>query len=852
MRNNLQLITALFVGLSVVFCGSMLVPWAVESGDPEATALPDLAIFKYKESGIFAPGREVKYAFYFVNQSMSVANDVRIVDVMAPHTTYVSSSQPGFVLIQAGPDEVVWVKDRLSDFEMGWLSLTVRVDEDAPVGGWLEDTASILCLDAEGDSSNNAYSVSARVLPEEPDLAVRKGLYAGSSVPGPGQRITYEILAKNQGGSDAHSVRITDTLPAGTTYVTTTNSCGYTVTQTGSTVVWETDTVSADSSCEYPGIFLDVQLAGDFDPSEDWLDNVVEISTVDTEANVDNNRNRYLWKSEPGPYGAAVTSVDDETMQLLNEGGFDWMIYYLDWSKTEPEDGSYWWRDVDDAAWKAWWYHKKLAVRVDRAPAWARGSGTSSAPPADPDTLRDFLQAVASGERQYTTNGPVHHVPKIDAFIVWNEPNLAAEWGGNAPDAASYTALLQAAYNGVKAGDPSALVISAGLATNSGGSDDAVDDRAFLQGMLDNGACSFFDQLGANPLGFASSPDDLSDPNGYDFSRARELRAVLIDNGCAKDLFAAEMGWLRDTTQDLGGYNWMKVSEIDQAHYLARAYHKARREWSWMGPMATWNLDFARFYSDIDQMHWFGIIDGEGAPLRSYLTLKNAANGGPADLWVEKELSGTVAPGENLSYVIDCKNIGGQPASSVLMTDTMPNHTSYVSDSRGDGVVVDGEVTWDIGAMDTGSARDDHADAVAGGHGLSRRVSREHRRCQPADGRTVPGRQRGQRVHRDPTTADAARADQSGAGAGGDYDHAHADLAGRRRRNRRVSAGFCGLGCGRWGNAALHVDLARRRKLHLDVGFLRRVEPDRCLHGHLVVFGGYHRARGAADRSQRR
>ena len=52
---------------------------------------------------------------------------------------------------------------------------------------------------------------------------------------------------------------------------------------------------------------------------------------------------------------------------------------------------------------------------------------------------------------------------------------------------------------------------------------------------------------------------------------------------------------MRDTPNDLGSqYNWMKVSSIDQAHYLARAYLKAGGEWSWMGPITAWNLDFAR------------------------------------------------------------------------------------------------------------------------------------------------------------------------------------------------------------------------------------------------------------------
>ncbi len=59
-------------------------------------------------------------------------------DTLPEHTTYVSSSGPGFTLIQAGPTQVVWFKNLLTQFERGWLSVTVRVNDDAPVGAGVE------------------------------------------------------------------------------------------------------------------------------------------------------------------------------------------------------------------------------------------------------------------------------------------------------------------------------------------------------------------------------------------------------------------------------------------------------------------------------------------------------------------------------------------------------------------------------------------------------------------------------------------------------------------------------------------------------------------------------------------
>ena len=446
-------------------------------------------------------------------------------------------------------------------------------------------------------------------------------------------------------------------------------------------------------------LYLHCQIDGNWTP-EQWLEQTVVISTPDAESSYDNNRSRWTYKPESGRrYGAAITSADDRTMRLLSDAGFDYVLYYLSWAATEPSDNSYDWNALDGVVWQAWRYNLRLVIRVDRAPAWIRGSGSATAPPNNPGKLGELLQAVAG--RWPRQPGNLDR-PQIYGYVIWNEPNLAVEWGGNAPDAAAYTTLLQAAYNGVKAGSADAWVISAGLATTSDDLPAAVDDRSFLQAMYTAGAGSYFDYLGANPLGFASAPDDASDPNGYSFSRAEEWRAIMEDNGDeAKPMFATEIGWLRDTPDDLGSdYNWLKISGIDQAHYLGRAYHKAQCEWPWMGPMTTWNLDFASHYARSEHPHWFGITSEEGNPLRAYRTLQNAASRGPADLWLEADLTEPPQPNQPLHYTIRYTNIGGQTATGVVLTSTLPAGTEYAGDTKG-GTPVGDTVIWDLGDVYT-------------------------------------------------------------------------------------------------------------------------------------------------------
>jgi uncharacterized repeat protein (TIGR01451 family) len=71
---------------------------------------------------------------------------------------------------------------------------------------------------------------------------------------------------------------------------------------------------------------------------------------------------------------------------------------------------------------------------------------------------------------------------------------------------------------------------------------------------------------------------------------------------------------------------------------------------------------------------------------------------------VDKELISPVTPGTDLVYRISLTNIGGQPAAGVVLTDTLPAGTTYVSDSRGDGTLVGkNRLVWDVSTLDSGA-----------------------------------------------------------------------------------------------------------------------------------------------------
>jgi PKD repeat protein len=329
-------------------------------------------------------------------------------------------------------------------------------------------------------------------------------------------------------------------------------------------------------------------------------------------------------------YGANVACAGNAS--YLADMGFDWAKGFATWDRGGPP---YSWGDVDNQLREFLLHAPNVLVRVS-------GRTSETAPPvsaADRAAFRSYVQALA----KHVSDTWRTHGLKAVAYEIWNEPNLDYEWGGS-PNAAQYTALLKEAYQGVKAGDPRAIVVSAGLATTGGSLTsspaelaealaqarefyDAVEvvwDLTFLRQMYANGARGYFDALGSHPYGGRDAPDkapkQASGP--IYFRRAEEQHQVMVQNGDPAPVWATEFGWVLNTDCGLGEHNWMKVSEAQQASYLAGAYAYADEHWPWMGPMFLFDLDFGTvsWYDRCDPMRWYSILYREnpadgGAPI---------------------------------------------------------------------------------------------------------------------------------------------------------------------------------------------------------------------------------------------
>ena len=311
----------------------------------------------------------------------------------------------------------------------------------------------------------------------------------------------------------------------------------------------------------------------------------------------------YLWWDE------AIARRD---MDLIEDAGFGWVKQNVGWRDVEgAAKGAFNWyftdRILDDAEKRG----LKVLFRLDSEPAWAaieKGVRSRNGPPEDAEDFGDFCHALA---KRYTG--------RVDAYQVWNEPNLAREWGGYAPNAAEYVELLRACYVGVKSADPGALIVSAGLAPTGTGLPEAIPDTDYLVQMYEAGAAPYFDVLGVNAPGYKAppelSPAEAAATSAYGgqrffcFRHVEDMREIMVAHGDGdKQVVILEMGWTVDPRSD-SLYHWHAVTPEQKADYLVRAFEYAEEHWRpWIGLMNVLSIADPRWTPESEQ-YWWAITD---------------------------------------------------------------------------------------------------------------------------------------------------------------------------------------------------------------------------------------------------
>jgi hypothetical protein len=232
----------------------------------------------------------------------------------------------------------------------------------------------------------------------------------------------------------------------------------------------------------------------------------------------------------------------------------------------------------------------QLIARLGQVPDWATDSevvneNTEShdSPPNDLDAWADYCRTVAERYKGH-----------IAAYQVWNEPNLAREWGFNEPNAAEYVEVLRVCSEAIRAVDSDVILISAGLSPTGNYDAIAHPDDVYLDAMYQAGFQQYIDVVGVHTPGFAPpsyGPDDAErDGRGRwaSFRRIEDLRKIMVRHGdSARQMAIMEFGWTTDQQNPDSAYQWFAVSEEQQAQYIVEAYQYAAEHWRpWVGLMS--------------------------------------------------------------------------------------------------------------------------------------------------------------------------------------------------------------------------------------------------------------------------
>jgi len=307
--------------------------------------------------------------------------------------------------------------------------------------------------------------------------------------------------------------------------------------------------------------------------------------------------------------------VANRNLQVVQDAGFRWVKQEFPWRELEGAGKGIWhWAEADRMVNQIEAHQLKVIVRLGSQPAWATPDIELPhvSPPRKYQDFYDYVFAVAS-----------RYKGRVAAYQIWNEPNLAREWGNKPPNPAEYVELLKVGYQAVKAADPQAIVITAGLAPTTRYDAEAMPDIYFIEGMYEAGANPYFDALGVNAAGFGSPPEldpsivaqsamMTNNDSGseelrrvYCFRHVEDVRAVMVRNGDeAKKVVILEFGWTVEPRKN-SPYYWHRVTLEQQAEYFEGAYRYATEHWQpWIGVMSLIYVADPDWHMDMEETYW--------------------------------------------------------------------------------------------------------------------------------------------------------------------------------------------------------------------------------------------------------
>jgi hypothetical protein len=307
------------------------------------------------------------------------------------------------------------------------------------------------------------------------------------------------------------------------------------------------------------------------------------------------------------------SGLSPEQFQRLADGGAESVRIPLVWNSVQPtRNGEYQWGGIDSQVEAAAKAGVRVLPFVSGAPSWAvpllnvSGTGQSLKAPAHLPVSGSaragwtaFLTAVVGRYGPSGTFWSEHpSVPRLPVrtWQIWNEPNF--KYFISKPNPAEYGQLVKISYSALKAADPGAKVILAGLFARP---KYARNPKTGKHKSLNWYASDFVEQMYRSNPGIKSKFSGVAlHPYTIDYPELapeiEEFRGVLAKNhDGGKGLWITELGWSseRPSAGDL-----FAKGAAGQARELKGAFTLLRNK------QAKWK---------VQQVYWFSVDDMAGA-----------------------------------------------------------------------------------------------------------------------------------------------------------------------------------------------------------------------------------------------
>jgi len=336
-------------------------------------------------------------------------------------------------------------------------------------------------------------------------------------------------------------------------------------------------------------------------------------------------------------HGFLTDSDWDGMLARAKALGVGWIKVQFQWKELEPSRGAY------NELYRTMVLHIQRAhisgfhtlISFAKGPAWSHSGTLDDGPGDDPGNLTDFVTHVVADVKPEF----------IDAIEVWNEANLAREWGMRPLDGGDYMRFFRPIHTAIQnqekaqvGSDPThrIVIITAAPAPTASVPGNSVDDRAWLRALYASGLATLGDDIavGVHPYGWANPPGAVcckaspgvsgwyEYPSFYFLNTIQDYRAIMVQNNHASaKLWPTEFGWASwdgFPGSPPAGDEWQTLlNQAQQADYDLQAFYVAQKPpyYDYLGPMMLWNLNFAaipHMVEDRREETGFSLVDSSG------------------------------------------------------------------------------------------------------------------------------------------------------------------------------------------------------------------------------------------------